>query len=187
MQRVSKYITLKKRLILTKSCFISQFSYCPLIWMAHSRGVNHKINHIHERTLWIVFKDFSTSCEGFLAKDKSVTIHNRNLQQLVIEIFKVKMGISPIITNESFSFSGNNKYNLRKGIHLSRPIFHMTHYRTESITNLGAKIWQLVPQNIKEANPLSSFKSKVEKWNTKKLPGRLCETYSPSWICLISC
>ena len=44
---VSKYISLKKRCILMKYFIITQFSYCPLIWMTHSRGLNNKINHIH--------------------------------------------------------------------------------------------------------------------------------------------
>ena len=56
-----------------------------------------------------------------------------------------------------FSFSDNNKYNLRSGTHQSRPILHTRDYRTESIINLGSNIWGLVPQNIKEANTLSSF------------------------------
>ena len=105
LSRVSKYISLKKRRILMKSFIISQFGYCPLIWMTHNRGLNNKINHIHERALRIVYKDFSTSFEGLLAKDKSVTIHNQNLQQLAIEIFKVKMGVFPIIMKEIFNFS----------------------------------------------------------------------------------
>ena len=109
LSRVSKYISLKKHRILMKSLIISQFSYCPLIWMAHSRGLNNKINHIHERALRIVYKDFLTPFEELLAKDKSVRTHNRKLQQLVIEVFKVKMGISPIIMN------------------LSRSIVHTTH------------------------------------------------------------
>ena len=105
LSRVFKYISLNKRRIFMNSSIISQFSYCPLICITHSRGFNNKINHIHERALRIVYKDFSTSFEGLLAKDKSVTIHNRDLQQLAIEIFKVKMGISPIIMKEVFNFS----------------------------------------------------------------------------------
>ena len=84
LSRVSKYISLNKRRILMKSFIIFQFSYCPLICMTHSRGFNNKTNHIHERALRIVYKDFSTPFEGLLAKDKSVTIYNRNLQQLAI-------------------------------------------------------------------------------------------------------
>ena len=65
-----------------------------------------------------------------LARDKSVTIHKQNLQQLAIKIFKVKMGIFPIIVKENFNFSGNSNYNLRSGTHLSRPIVYTTHYGT---------------------------------------------------------
>ena len=54
-----------------ESFIISQFSYFPLIWMTHRMGLNNKFNHIHERALRIVYKDFSTSFEGLLAKDKS--------------------------------------------------------------------------------------------------------------------
>ena len=160
-----------------KSFIISQFSYCPLIWMTHSSGLNNKINHIHERALPIVYKDFSSPFEGLLAKDKSVTIHNRNLQQLAIEVFKVKMEFSPIIMKEIFNFSDNNNYNLRSGTHLNRPTVQTTHFGTESITNLGAKIWELVPQNIKEGSSLFIFKNKVKKWIPQNCLCRLCKAY----------
>ena len=32
---------------------MSQFNYCPLVWMCHSRGLNNKINNIHKRPLRI--------------------------------------------------------------------------------------------------------------------------------------
>ena len=99
LTRVSKYITLNKRRILMKSFLISQFNYCPLIWMIHNRVVNNKINHIHERALRIVYDNYGSSFENLLNKDKSVTIHRCNLQQLAIEIFKVKIGVAPIIMN----------------------------------------------------------------------------------------
>ena len=61
--------------------------------MTHSQGLNNKINYINERALRIVYRDFSRSFKGLLAKEKPATIHNRNLQQSTIEIFKAKMGI----------------------------------------------------------------------------------------------
>ena len=78
---------------------------------------------------------------------------------------------------EFFNFSDNNNCNLRSGTHLSRLIGHTTHFGKESITNLGAKIWELVPQNIKEGSSLSSFKNKVKKWIPQNCPCRLCKTY----------
>ena len=59
--------------------------------MIHNRGSNNKINHIHGRAVCIVYDDYSSSFEDLLNNDKSLTIHQRNLQQLVIEIFKVKI------------------------------------------------------------------------------------------------
>ena len=59
---------------------------------------------MHERALPIAYDDYSSFFEDLLNKDKSVTIHQRNLQQLAIEIFKVKIGIAPTIMNEIFTF-----------------------------------------------------------------------------------
>ena len=88
-------------------------------------------------------------------------IYLKSVVYLAIEIFKVIMGISPIIMKEILKFIDNNNYNLRIGTRLSRTILHTTHYGTESITNLGAKLWEVVHQNIKEADSLSRFKLKT--------------------------
>ena len=140
LSRVSKYMTLNKRRILMKSFIISPFDYCPLIWMIHNRGLNNKINHIHERALRIVYHDYSSNFEDLPYKYKSVTIHQRNLKQLATEIFKVKIGIATIVINEIFTFAENNNYDLRSDMHISRVNMHSTQYGTESIGNLGTKI-----------------------------------------------
>ena len=140
LSRVSKYTTLNKRRILMKYFIISPFNYCPLIWMIHNRGLNNKINHIHERGLRIVYHDYSSSFEDLPDKYKSVTIHQRKLEQLATEIFKVKIGIAPRVINEIFTFAENNNYNLRSGMHISRVNMHSTQYGTETIGSLGAKI-----------------------------------------------
>ena len=57
-----------------------------------------RINSIHERALRLVYKD-TLSFDDLLATDNSFKIHQRNLQKLAIEIFKVKKGIAPAIMN----------------------------------------------------------------------------------------
>ena len=73
-----------------KAFIDSQFQYCPLVWMFHSRTINNRINRLHERALRLAYKDSISSFEELPAKDKSFTILHRNLQKLVTEIFKVK-------------------------------------------------------------------------------------------------
>ena len=53
-----------------------------------------KINELHKRCLRIIYNDKTSSFEILLEKDGSVSIHNRNLQDLATEMFKISRGIS---------------------------------------------------------------------------------------------
>ena len=74
------YMDLSKRRIVINAFFNSQFNYCPLIWMCHSRATNRKINGLHERCLrGIIYNDKQSSFKVFLEKDSSVSIDERNI------------------------------------------------------------------------------------------------------------
>ena len=60
--------------------------------MCHSRKINTQINKSHERVLRLVYNDKSSSFRELLEKDHSVTIHERNIQVLLTEIFPLKSG-----------------------------------------------------------------------------------------------
>ena len=62
-----------------------------------SRTNNNKINRLHERCLRIIFSDKQSSFETLLEKDGSVSIHNRNLQILATEMYKIKNNLSTSI------------------------------------------------------------------------------------------
>ena len=85
--------------------FISQFSYAAVVWMFRNRKLNSHINRIRKRVLRIVYQDHNSTFEELLAKDGSFKIHDRNLQRLLIETFKVKMKLAPEIINEVFDIT----------------------------------------------------------------------------------
>ena len=113
LSRIFIFMALTKRRFLMNSFFNSQFSYCPLIWMCHSRTVNSKISKTHERCLRIVYNDNKSSFKELLETDKSLQIQIKILQILAIEIFKVYRNISSAIVRQLFQ-SRNNHYNLRQ-------------------------------------------------------------------------
>ena len=86
--------------------------------MTHNRKLNKKINKDHERALRVVYGDHNTSFSELLNIHKSVTIYQRNLQYLLIEIYKVKKSISPTRMNETFQFFEDPVYELRSSVHL---------------------------------------------------------------------
>ena len=64
--RLSKLLHLVKKRNLMKSFVESQFAYCPLIWMFHSRELNRKINKIQEKSLRMVYVNDTSTYEELL-------------------------------------------------------------------------------------------------------------------------
>ena len=83
--RLAPFMNVDKKRMIMKAFIESQFGYCPLVWMFHSRSLNNKINRIHERALRITYNDKSSSFQNLLEKDNSVTIHHRNIKILATE------------------------------------------------------------------------------------------------------
>ena len=48
LARVVNFMDLTQRKSLMKAFITSQFNYCSLIWMFHSRPLNNRINKVHE-------------------------------------------------------------------------------------------------------------------------------------------
>ena len=93
---------LHKRKVLMKAFITSQFSYY----------LNNRIDILRERALRPTYKEKQSSFKELLEKDRSVTIHHKNLQVLVTEIFKVKNDLAPKIMKDVFELK-EAPHNLR--------------------------------------------------------------------------
>ena len=176
LTRVAQYMNLAQPRSIMKALICSQFGYCPLVWMFHSRKINNRVNSLHERALRVVYRDYNATFSELLSKDQSVIIHQRNLQLLATEIFKTKNELNPKIMEEIFTFK-NVDYDLRNNTSLKIGNLKTAYYGTESLTNLGAKIWNLLPNEYKKLKSLSRFKSRISNWITQECPCRMCKNY----------
>ena len=155
----------------------SQFSYYPPVWMSHSRTMNNIINKIHEKTLRLVYKDEKNlSLDDLLKKDKSVSIHQRNLQILATEIYKARNDLGPEIMKDIFH-SIQKPYNRRNDSTLQRRRNRTVYFERESISFLAHKILEIVHCEIKNAKSLDIFFKKIKLWTKDKCPCRLCKRY----------
>ena len=175
LSRVAKFMNAAKRRIIMKAFINSQFGYCPLVWMFHTRTLNNRINKIHERSLRIVYDDNVSSFEELLNKDNSFTVHERNIQTLAIELYKAVNKMSPVLMQQVFPLKESPKY-CTKNIFVTRNV-RTVKYGTETLAHLGPKVWAIVPTEMKSANSLKEFKRKIKNWKPNKCPCKLCRIY----------
>ena len=113
--------------------------------MFYNGQLNNRINKLHERVLRLVYKVNKLTFNDFLQLDNSVAMHQRNLQILATEMFKVKNNLAPEIMTEVFEIKEPH-YNLRSEASLyKRENIKSTHYGIQSVRHLGPKIWNIVP------------------------------------------
>ena len=89
-------------------------------------------------------------------------------------MFKTKNELNPKIMKETFTFNDVD-CNLRNNTSVKISDLKTVYYGTESLTNLGAKIWNLQPNEYKELKSLSKFESRISKWVTNECPYRMCK------------
>ena len=176
LARIAGCMDFPKRRLLMKAFITSQFGYCPLIWMFHSRALNNKINSIHESSLRITYNDRTSTFDELLNIYNSVSIHHRNLQVLATELYKVKSNMAPEILNEIFQ-NRTSSCNLRINSSFAVRPMHSAYHGTESLSFLGPKIWELVPEDAKQSESLEIFKKKIKQWVRSRCPCRLCRIY----------
>ena len=97
--RLAPYMETTKKRILMNELFMSQFNYCPLVWMYCNRSWNTKINRLHERCLRIAYNDKKSNFSELRVKDGSDSIDHQNLQKPAVEMFNVSRSLSPEIVN----------------------------------------------------------------------------------------
>ena len=153
LARIAKYLNPDKLRILMKTFIESQFNYCPLIWMFHSRQLNSKINKLHERALRIVYKNPHLTFQQLLDLDKTHCIHHRNLQKLAVEMYKVSNKLVPAPIQELFP-TYENTYNLRSQRCWKSYNVRTVGFGTETFTYRGQKTWHLLPDSIRNSQTL---------------------------------
>ena len=190
--RLANITSQEKRIIMLKTFFESQFSYCPLLWMFCSRKLNHKINRLHERALRIAYDDYTSSFEDLLTRDGTVTVHHRNLRVLAIEMYKISHDQSPqfmknLVEQIDTKYYTRSSYNVEedgdgntlctKKSNYRQQKTNTTSFGQQSFRWLGPKIWAQIPDQLKTIDSLAAFKNQVKKVNFDNCPCNLCKEY----------
>ena len=138
-------------LILMNAFFTSRFNYFPLIWMRHSRSSNSRMNMLHERCLRIIYNDKQSSFTEFLNKDRSVSIHIRNIQRLAIERFRFYNVLSSPFYEQHIEVKSGKSLQLKTFLRQNHMYF-----------TLKTKNMNILQEKLKNIKNLEHFKKEIE-------------------------
>ena len=124
LARISCYMDIEKLKQVMQAFVLSHFSYSPLVWMFYDRTLNHRINHIHERALHFVHKDYQTDFGSLLEQRNLLSIPVKNLQLIMTEIYETRSGLNPPFMKDIFA-EWTTGYNIRHGSNSQLPKVHM--------------------------------------------------------------
>ena len=138
----------------------SQFNYAPLLWMFCRKTLYSKIEKIHHKTLKVIYESNDTY-ENLLLQSNTVSVHQRHLRFLMIEIYKSISQLNPQFMWSFFTYKGI-LYNLRKGPILGLPKTHSCYYGTNAIHFRWSLIWNNLLTVVKSSNSLFEFKNNLK-------------------------
>ena len=165
LKRISKFLSASQRNVLASSFIVSEFGYCPLIWGFSNRSLIAKINRIIDRSGY-------SQCDT-----SSYDIHRKHCNSLLKEIYKTKTGLNPAYMREVFPFRGDTGHSLRSGDTLQRNRIRTTHNGLQTVSYIGAQLWDNLSHQVKSAPDLKDFCKGLESTHNLNCKCRICACY----------
>ena len=116
----------------------------------------------------MLLNDYESNFKKLLHINNDVCNHHRNIQTLLIKIFKIK---------KRKNKGKNNTYNIRnfQGFETERK--RTLYFGLETIRYRSPQLWSLLPEHTRQLNSLDQFKRSVRQWVCNTCPCRLCKLY----------
>ena len=170
---LNNYISREKALIIYNAVISSNFNYCPLIWLFCNKGANKEINRTHKRVLRILYKDYESSFETLLTRNGSDSIHVKNVQKLMTEIYKSMNYLNPSLVWE-FHEKKHVMYTLRIQNLWKLPTIKTLNFGLESLPFRSSFLWNTLDNRIKQEPTLACFKKRIKDWAGDRCTCKIC-------------
>ena len=161
--RVVRYLEPQKGSLLYNSFILTNVNYCQLISIFCGKTTNNTVSSVHKRALRVLLNDYTSSFEELLHRKEEVTIHEKKLQKLMLEVNRRMTSANPSLLWEFFS-KKVFPYSLRINNLLQLPSTRAKKYGSELLSFRGSIIWNKLPDQEKAANTAIEFKMKIKSW-----------------------
>ena len=122
------------------------------------------------------YNDELTDFKSLLSNHKETTTHQRSLNVLMTEIYKIINRIAPPIISSLFEIR-KNTHNKRYFQVFTNESSRAVNYGLETPCYIAPFLWENLPPEYKLANSLNILKRKIKNWKGVNCLCTLCKTY----------
>ena len=163
LKRMKYYLDKDSKKILYNSYINSNFNYCPLIWMYSGKMSFNKLEHTDKRALMFVTNDCNSDYQLLCLNENQLSVYKKCIKFVAIQMYKVRKETAPLYIQELFE-THTTSYDMRDNDKFSVPFFNTITYGKKSFRYYGSKLWNNLPNEIKQNGSLSTFKSGLSSW-----------------------
>ena len=175
LTRMKRFLDEKSKLLVVKTFILSHFRYCPIIWHFCGRGNTNKLEGIQKRALKLAFGNSTSDYERLLNLASLTTLETSRQKSILIEVYKIINDLSPTYLRDLFTRPHSRYVTRNSNYGLAMPITKTVTYGTHSLKSFGTVLWNSVPVEIKTADSLSNFKSKLSEWKGTSCICSICD------------
>ena len=169
LKRMKKLLSLKLREKLFRTFIAPHFNYWAESWHFCSNRLTGKLKKLNEQALRFVYQDKISAYETLVVKNGYSTLANQRLAKMLNTVFgaigneKVPTSISELLT------APNSNYNLHGDAILKLPKVNSTKYGIKSWRYQAARLWNTIPNNLRNIDSYRSFKRGLKELDLASL------------------
>ena len=134
------------------------------------------INRTTKRAMRITYNNNNNNEEALdvpLHRDGTLTIHTKNLQELMVEVYKTMHLLNPPYTWDIFT-KKVVEHDFRIKVLCELPPARSQRFGTNSLKFKGSLLWNSLSDENKAAKSLIIFKQKIKSWNGAHCNCNIC-------------
>ena len=146
-----------------------------MIWMICSKTRYKEIEQIQNRGLRLVYNEHHMSLEELPIRDQGISVHRKQINTLLTEIYKTFSGENPYFMKSIFT-KKDVIYNLRTSNLLTLTKINTKRFGLYSFSFRSSHLWNQLPDHIKYETSVKGFKNKlVRNWQEITYSCAICK------------
>ena len=160
LKRIKRLVPYKNLISVYKSTIEPYFDYCSTVWNSIGSELSSKLQRLQNRAARIITGARSKEVLNGLGWQ---TLKQRRLEQTAIMMFKISNKMTPNYLQEMFQRDfGSQAYDLRSSDRNYVLPKNRTDYYNKSFAFTGAKVWNSLPNDLKQITSLETFKKRLK-------------------------